>query len=191
MLDSKIAQKIGRATQDFKSLKQFWNHCYIPVKFKYIVFTACIIQRLLYSLEGAWLNKHLSRKLDGFYCKCLRQILKISPSFISRVSNNYILKQFHSKPLSMILLQRQLLLFGRIARMSNSAPMRHLVFLPHSLDLVKFSNRRQGRPRNSWASELHKHSLQIAGQNPLHSIILDEKTWKQRVCSYMTSSFDN
>ena len=44
MLDSEIAQKIGRATQDFKLLKQFWNHCYIPVKFKYIVFIACIIQ---------------------------------------------------------------------------------------------------------------------------------------------------
>ena len=91
----------------------------------------------------------------------------------------------------MILLQRQLLLFGRIARMSNSAPMRHLVFLPHSLDLVKFSNRRQGRPRNSWASEVHKRSLQIAGQIPLHSIILDQNIWKEHVCRYMSSSFHN
>ena len=50
--DSEIAQKIGRASQDFKVLKQFWNHCYIPIRFKFIVFSACILQRLLYSLEG-------------------------------------------------------------------------------------------------------------------------------------------
>ena len=126
--DSEIAQKIGRASYDFKALKQFWNHCFIPVKFKFIVFSACIIQRLLYSLEGAWLNKHLVKKLDGFYCKCLRHILKISPSFISRVSNKYILQQFNSKSLGNILLIRQILLFGRPARMSNSSILRNCIF---------------------------------------------------------------
>ena len=84
-------------------------------------------------MEGAWLNKHLVKKLDGFYCKCLRRILGISHSYISRISNAFILKQFNSKPLSQILLYRQLILFGRVARMSDSSTMRQLVFAEQSV----------------------------------------------------------
>ena len=185
--DSEIAQKIGRASQDFKVLKQFWNHCYIPIRFKFIVFSACILQRLLYSLEGVWLNKHLLKKLDGFYCKCLRHILKISPSFISRVSNKFILAQFNSKPLSLILLQRQLYLFGKIARMPDKSIMRSCVFSEQTIDLIKNEKRRQGRPRNTWAEELHKRSQCISNRADisLKNIILDAKSWQHHVHQYI------
>ena len=185
--DSEIAQKIGRASYDFKTLKQFWNHCFIPVKFKFIVFSACIIQRLLYSLEGTWLNKHVVKKLDGFYCKCLRHILKISPSFISRVSNKYILQQFNSKSLGNILLTRQMLLFGRIARMSNSSVLRSCIFEPNRETLIKHDQKKQGRPRNTWGEELCKrckHSCEIANVI-LQNIIADEKTWQDHVQHYI------
>jgi len=107
-LEAEIAQKIGLASQEFKVLKRIWNHCNISIRFKFEIFTACVLQRLLYSLETAWLNKSLRNKLDGFYAKCLHQILKINPSHISRVSNHYILQQFNAKPLSRTLLHRQL-----------------------------------------------------------------------------------
>ena len=186
LIDSEIAQKIGRASQDFKVLKQFWNHCNIPIQFKFIVFSACIVQRLLYSLEGAWLNKHLVKKLDGFYCKCLRRILGISHSYISRISNAFILKQFNSKPLSQILLYRQLILFGRIARMSDSSTMRQCVFAEQSVELVRdHDKKKQGRPRKTWSEELHKHSLLICGTSSLQSIILDKNVWQRHVQKYI------
>ena len=119
---------LGIASQEFKILNHIWNHCNISLRFKFIIFTACVLQRLLYSLETVWLSKSLRKKIDGFYAKCLRQILQISPSFINRVSNEYILKQFDTKPLSKILLSRQLILFGNIARSHNDHVVRKIIF---------------------------------------------------------------
>ena len=95
-IEAEVAQKLGAASQVFKSLKRIWNHCRISRNFKYVVFTSCVIHKLLYSLDDAWVNKVVLNSVDRFCCKCLRQILKISPSFISRVSNQYILKQFRA-----------------------------------------------------------------------------------------------
>ena len=90
-IGSEVAPKIGMDSQDFKSLLAIWNHCNISHRFKFQIFNSCIVQKMLYALESAWLNTSLLRKLEGFYCKCLRRILKITPSYYSRVSNQYIL----------------------------------------------------------------------------------------------------
>ena len=184
-IDSEIARKLGQASQDFRTLARLWNHCNISVRFKFVVFTACIIQRLLYSLEGAWLSVTLRKRLDGFYCKCLRRILKISPSFISRVSNQYVLSQFGSPPLSKILLQRQLLLFGRIARLPSTSVVRNSVFANDRLDVHNMYARRRGRPRNTWSGEVAKIAYQIANARDLSNLVAIESTWKAEVKQYI------
>ena len=149
------------------------------------MFTACVVQRLLYGLDSAWLNKKLLSKLNGFYCRCLRRILKISPSHISRVSNAYVLQQFQSKSLSHILLYRQLILFGKIARMPDNAVMRKCVFKPQSIDLIVNHDRKQGRPRNAWATELHKQSLLICADSSLENIIMQKEKWQHSIKSHI------
>ena len=96
---------------------------------------ACVVQKLLYNLESAWLNKTLIQKLDGFFARCMRQILKISHSYISRVSNKYVLQKFQAPALSSILLQRRLLLFGEIARLSNEDVVRQTVFHENDINI--------------------------------------------------------
>ena len=184
-IESEVAQKLGAAAQVFKSLKRIWNHCSISRSFKYVVFTACVIQKLLYSLDGAWLNKAVLKSVDGFYCKCLRQILKISPSFISRVSNQYILKQFKAIPLSRTLLQRQLLLFGKITRLPGSSVVRASVFAAGSNDLANQSGKRAGRPRNTWAAELSKQAHQLAGGRDLNTLLANRDKWKTEVRQFV------
>ena len=51
-IESEIVQKIAMASQDFKELKQIWNHSNITRAFKFEIFNACVIQKLLYSLES-------------------------------------------------------------------------------------------------------------------------------------------
>ena len=177
-LEAEIAQKIGLASQEFKVLKRIWNHCNISIRFKFEIFTACVLQRLLYSLETAWLNKSLRNKLDGFYVKCLRQILKISPSHISRVSNHYILQQFNAKPLSKTLLHRQLKLFGKIARMPNEAIVRKVTFESGSLHPIATKNKRRGRPRNTWTTELHKIAQSFAQASDLWHLVQNKQAWE-------------
>ena len=187
-MESEIAQKLGAATQAFKNLKRIWNHCNISVRFKYIVFTACVVQKLLYSLECVWLNRTTQKKIDGFYAKCLRSILKISPSFISRVSNQFILQQFHTPPLSRILLQRQLLLFGRVTRLPNDSAMRQCVFENDSIALQEDKNRRQGRPRSTWGKELSRIVADIVPHSVDKLALLRNKDrWQAHVKQYIAT----
>ena len=190
-IEAEVAQKLGAASHVFKSLKRIWNHCSISRGFKYVVFTACVIQKLLYSLDGVWLNKVVLKSVDGFYCKCLRQILKISPSFISRVSNQYILKQFKAIPLSRTCLQRQLLLFGKIRRLPNSCIVRGNVFVNGSCDLVNLSGKRRGRPRNTWANELSKQAHEIANGRDLNMLLANKDTWKTQVVQFVRQKHVN
>ena len=103
-IDAELNQKLGLASQDFKILNQVWQHSNISKYFKYTICMSYIVAKLLYGLDSAWLSSALQRKLDGFQAKCLRRILKISPAFISRVSNKYIRNQFKALPLSVTLL---------------------------------------------------------------------------------------
>ena len=123
--------------------------------------------------------------MDGFYAKCLRQILQISPSFMSRVSNEFILRQFDTVPLSKILLQRQLVLFGNIARLPNDHILRQITFEENSLQPITCPNRRRGRPRSTWTQEMSKiaSSLFHDAERLWHSI-MNPDSWKQIVKHY-------
>ena len=114
LVDSEIAQKIGEASANFKVLQKIWNHIGISIKFKFIVFNICTIQKLFYSLETWWLTKSHRRRLNYFFCKYLRSILRISPSQINRVSNNHIWHRFKTTNLSTTLLKCQLILFKKL-----------------------------------------------------------------------------
>ena len=161
-MDLEIAQKIGEAHGLFKNLKWIWNHSNISKKFKFPFFVSCVIQKLLYSLESSWLAVKIRRKLDDFWCSCLRQILGISHSFISRVSNNHILNQFDTVPLSSMLLERQLILYGKIARLPDDHPTRVSIFQPGSFPPASNGIRRRGRPRYEWGNELAKIFAEIS-----------------------------
>ena len=183
-IEAEVAQRLGCAAQEFKKLKRIWNHCNISTKFKFTIFMACVVQKLLYSLESAWLNKALLHKLDGFFARCLRQILKISHSYISRVSNKYVLQQFRAPALSSILLQRQLLLFGEIARLPNEDVVRQTVFHEDGIDIKLALDKRRGRPRKIWNQEIHALAMQCSQGLDLHDMLMDKPIWAKLVKSF-------
>ena len=88
---SELAQKISIAESDFKVLKQIWSHSNLSKQFKAEIFSVCIIQKLLYALEGAWINKIDQRRLDAFQNRCLRRILGIAPAFVNHITNASVL----------------------------------------------------------------------------------------------------
>ena len=145
---------------------------------------ACVVQKLLYSLESAWLNKALLHKLDGFFARCLRQILKISHSYISRVSNKYVLQQFQAPALSSILLQRQLLLFGEIARLPNEDVVRQTVFHENGINIKLALDKRRGRPRKVWNQEINALAMQCSQGFDLHDMVMDKQRWATHVKSF-------
>ena len=79
------------ARDAFKLLGRCWKHSALTLKRKYEVDTAVVLSKLLYGLESANIRTQDARKLDGFHAACCRSLLRIQPSFVSRVSNGFVL----------------------------------------------------------------------------------------------------
>ena len=139
-----------------------WKRTTLSIVGKLQVFHAVIVSRLLYGLDSAWLNVAETRRLNGFYCRCLRNILGIQPSYISRVSNDTVLRRASSWPLHQHLLRDQLLLYGRVARAPESDLMKHPAFVRGTLrPAVQRYVRVVGRPRNEWTTMMRAEAAQM------------------------------
>ena len=104
-VDSEISSKLGMAKQEFRALSQIWSHANITKRRKLELYRSLVISKLLYGLQTVWLSKGLRQRIDAFHCSCIRRILGIAHSYISRVTNADVLRQGNAMPLSKILLQ--------------------------------------------------------------------------------------
>ena len=97
-----------------------------------------------------------------------------------------MLERLETVKLSHLLLEQQLLLFGKIARSSDNTPARQLTFKASSLSLMKYEGkRRRGRPRANWAEKIQDHAIRITGdQANMSQLISDEAKWRLKVREY-------
>ena len=115
-----------------------------------------MLSKLLYSLDSLWLLKKDNDRLDAFHCKNLRKILRIPPSYFSRISNATVLDNAGSKPLSAILRDRQADLYKKIASHSDASLVKQLVCDADGTPKNWALRRRRGRPRQQWATSVYK-----------------------------------
>ena len=109
-----IGRKIGKAAAAFRSLQTIWKHARISKRRKVQLFESLVQSQLRYALASAWLLKSDLRRLDGFQAGCIRQILKIPCSYISRVSNQRVREQAGVQPFSKAVRSTQLQLLGQV-----------------------------------------------------------------------------
>ena len=184
-MDSEHSRRIGAATSDFRRLKQLWSHVNVPRDEKLKFFASLIVSKLTYGLATAWLVTAQRRRLDGFYARCLRRILRIPPAFISRVSNKIVFDRAGVAPLSWQLFKRQLSLLGRAARSPSGSLMRQCAFRDNSvLPQIGRFIRRVGRPRQDWTTQLLKEGAQLFGPDLFTRMLSDtsegaDVRWKQ------------
>ncbi len=145
------------------------------------------MQKLLYCLHTAWLTKAELTKLDGFHARCLRKVLSIPHSYLSHVSNADVLVAAGVPPLSAVLRERQLLLFGAIARKPAASPGGASAVQANAAQPQRWAGaRRRGRPRQAWATCVHEEALQAAGsQVALDALVVNEDMWRQTVHRYV------
>ena len=141
----------------------------------------------MYGLETVWLRKHEQSKLDAFHIRCLRRVHGIAPSFYSRVTNAAVIDVAASTNVSGVRLKRQLLLLGRIARMTSDNVVRSSLFQPGTIMLRRPTGRTpKGRPRQTWAHSVLKHAVAAAGGAVgLASDLSNETCWRGRVKQYV------
>ena len=105
------------------------------------------------------------RRINGFYCRCLQVIVRIQPSYISRISNIKVLQEAGKQPIAKRLLRERLLLYGRVARAPAGDELRKRTFKHGTLrPLTQKYVRRIGRPRNEWASQIEKHAVLVGAE---------------------------
>ena len=127
-----MSRKIGAARADFTTLSQLWSRANAPVKDKLHFFHALIVSKLQYALSSMWLVTAQCRRLDGFYARCLRKILRIQPP--SRISNAAVFSRAGVAPFSEQLLLKQLALLGEAARKPENSPLRRDTFGAGTID---------------------------------------------------------
>ena len=183
--NSEISRRIGMAAAEFSLLHKCWQHSCLSVKRKYELYNTLVLSKLLYGLESVTLRMHDKKKLDAFHARCCRRILRISPAFVSRISNAYVLQTIESIKLSHMILIRQLKFFGSLARRSNDDLLRSFIFHPDS-HVVKIPlDRPRGRPRLTWKATMHKHACDII--HDYSSLISDAKKWSSAVIRFCNS----
>ena len=180
-------RRLGMAKADFDALICVWKHAYLACAKKLQIFSACVVSRLMYSLHTAWLCKADLRKIDAFQARCLRSILGVPHSFISRVRNETVLQEAGTGKLSIIPWCRQLLLLGRIAQLPREDVMRTCIFHDGTFQPRWHDGlRRRGRPKQTWLSEVFRVALDMCGDRlSLETLWKQAPTvWRHKVLTY-------
>ena len=72
---SEINRRIGLASSEFSSLQKVWSHANLSVRKKIAIYQALIVPKLMYALEGIWLNQCQRKRLNSFHVGCIRRII--------------------------------------------------------------------------------------------------------------------
>ena len=174
-----ISRRIGEAAATLNKLDEVWRRGGITTQRKVDIFEACVLTKLLFGLETLPLSVGSARRLDAFQSRCLRKVLKIAPSFYSRVANEQVMRQAGCRALSAQLRQRQLLLFGLVAGKPDSDPLRAAIFVSGAaLPKATAQKRKVGRPRLAWSTQVHRFAVDLAGsQAALEKAVADPDRW--------------
>ena len=106
---------------------------------------------LLYGCETWTLTKDLRRRLNSFGTRSLRRILGYRWSDF--VSNERLLRETQMRFVTCIVRERQLRLYGYVARFPNADPALHILSARESREW----RRPMGRPHSSWLHQVDRH----------------------------------
>ena len=160
-----ISRKIGFVRAEFDFLHRIWKSSALPQSRKLQIFDALILCKLRYGVASSWLSKSELRRLDGFEAWCLRKMLGIKPSFISRVSNARVRQIAGTSPISSAIRTSQLRLLGQVLTEPCKSVLKDVAFqgggslTPTTAAYV----RRVGRPKHNWTDQLMNMMRQAAG----------------------------
>ena len=139
----------------------------------------------MYGLASICLNASERRRIDGFYCRCLRGVWGIKHAYVSRISNAAVLEVAQQNPITDLMAKQQLTLDGRIARATSGSLLRDCAFTPGCLQSACDRYvRRVGRPTLEWVTHVQNMALKHTGSmHGLERHIYAEEAWRKFVCS--------
>ena len=178
-VDSELGRRIGQAKSDFQALCKVWDHSSLRTARKLRLYCSMVETKLLYGLSCCCFTVAQQRRLNGFQAKCLRRIVGIKPSFISRITNKEVLRRVGHVDATTLLSQMQLQLLGKVLRAPATSQLRAAAFTPGTLQSATSRYvRRVGRPRREWVPTVMADATRLARPHDLQTLALDQSRWK-------------
>ena len=152
--DRDINARIALAWAAFDKLRQILTtrNGKPTVKLKMRLFDAACISILLYGCESWALTAKQTQKLDVFARTCLRIMLGVNQAD-ARMTNAKLYKLTDSRPIAVIIRERQLQFIGHCLRMDAEEPANFYALYKGTA----ITTHHRGRPRESYVSQIAKH----------------------------------
>jgi len=183
-VDSELSRRIGQAKSEFRTLSKVWRRSTLTTKRRLAIFRSMVETKLFYSLSCCCLNVAQQRRLNGFQAKCLRQIMGIPPSFISRASNKEVLRRAGYLEATTSLVQSQLRILGKVLRAPATSQLHSCAFQPGTLQpTTSHYVRRVGRPRKEWIPTVMAEAAGKAGSQNLQTLAQNPLRWRAAMSS--------
>ena len=143
------------------------------------LYRSLVESRLMYGLVSCCFTVADLRRLDGFQARCLRKVVGVAPSFISRVSNKEVLRIAGHVKASEVLADQQVKLLGKVLRAETTSQLHKSAFVPGT-DQPAASRyvRRVGRPRREWVTTIAAEAHCRAPQD-LFKLAQDSHRWQE------------
>ena len=150
--ESEVNRHLGRAWGVMDSLDHgVWRCRYLCRRTKVRVFRSLVLPVLLYECETWTLTKDLRGRLNSFGTRSLRRILGYRWSDF--VSNERLLRETRMRFVTCIVCERQLRLYGHVARFPDADPAHQILSARESREW----RRPMGRLRASWLQQVDHH----------------------------------
>ena len=155
-----------------------WCYRYLCRRTKIWIFKSLMIPVLLYGCETSTLNTNLKRQIDVFGSKCLHSIMGYR--WNDFVSNQRLLCETESRPITSIVHQRQLRLYGYVTRYPEADPASQVISERDNLEW----RRPRGRQQSSWLEQVDASCWELIGMGRELAWGLargDRQSWRRRV----------
>jgi len=150
--DLEINRRLGRAYGVMDSLdKGVWRSRFLHKKTKIRVFNSLVLPVLLYGCETWTLTRNSRHRLNAFCTKSLRRILGYRWSDF--ISNDRLLEESRMRQVTCIIRERQMRLFGHVARFPDVDPAKRILNVRDPRGWV----RPVGRPRITWLQQMDRY----------------------------------
>ena len=144
------------------------------------MFDGLVQSKFLYGLVTCCFTIAEQRRINGFQAKCVRQIMGIAPSFISRVSNAEVLRRARARSPMDLLAQQQLMQLGKVLRAPPVSALHHTSLIPGTLQPATSRYvRRVGRPRKELIPTVLPEAFKRKqSHEQLYELAQDSSGWK-------------
>ena len=183
-----ISRRIALAKADFDLLAKTWTHSALTWKQKLHVYASLkkiiVESKLLHAMATLTLTVAQTRKLNGFQNRCIRKLIGVPPSFVSRISNASVLRKAGHTKASDLLRKKRLQLFGKVLRVDAMHPLRRACFIPKTfIPVTECFVRRVGRPSKEWITEVMQEARALFGNMEGASAVAQNKMAWNRALS--------